>query len=498
LRSFFKLFDTAKAVDALAAAPELTVYVGAGASMEIGLPSWPALVRMLLDRAISDQGWADDVQAFRDESADEGLLRIAETVDALLGGGLEQELRNALYGNIDPNDLRPGPLARAIADLHAAAGPTMELGTTNYDPALEHALSEHPARGDRWWTRAKGYVRRREPPDGVVQVLHLHGILTAAGSNGAIILTEGDYYRMQQNRRWQEDWMVEALASRTCLFLGASLTDPNLLRYLHRAAGGPPRHFAVFQRRPASSPHEVRFRDRAEQAERLRWERLGVRALFADNLADVAQFVHEVADKRRKGAAYVPLVDRLIAWWTAELDRGCLLAADEGLYRKLQVGLHDELRGLRDDLRATLSNHGVDLTSETIAVALWALYPNAAGEDQERAVVLATSDRLMTDPATREPIRLDRSSSWTGIKAIANGFPQEEATNVYASRWRYVLAIPVFKTSPRLPLGAVTLSTMADAGATGLARLPAPVSRALDITVNRVAVELLSIGGGSS
>lgn len=289
--------------------------------------------------------------------------------------------------------------------------------------------------------------------------------------------------------------MVNALSRRTCLFLGASLTDPNLLRYLHRAAATPPRHIAVFRRRPAQTEPQLRFRQRAEEADRLRWERLGVRALFADNLADIAQFVHEVADRRRKGGAYVPFVDRLRSWWDRELDRGCLFAKDEDLYRRLQTGLHDELRNLRDDLRVTLGDHGVDLRHETISVALWAICPAAAGANQERTVVIASSDRMMTDPATIDPIALDRDSNWTGVKAIANGFPQEEAKDIYASRWRYVLAFPVFTGPPRLPLGAITISTMNDAGRTALARLPSPVSRALDLTANEIAGEASDPGG---
>lgn len=388
--SFFRSTESGAAIDYLAAAPRLTVYVGAGASMEVGLPPWPALIRSLLDYVLSDRGWTEDHDAFHGETTDEGLLRVAETVDALLGGDLEPALRTCLFGNIDPEDLRPGPLARSIADLHAAMGPSMQLGTTNYDLSLERALSEHPRGGDRWWTSAKGYVRRTSSRSDVAPVRHLHGILDSARSRGTIILTERDYYTMQRSRRWQEEWMVEALTDHSCLFLGASLTDPNLLRYLHAAASPSLRHIAIFRRRSARTEAEARFRARAEQADRLRWARLGVKALFAENLADVAQFVHEVADRTRKRGAYVPLTDRLQEWWRAELDRGCLFAGDEDLYRELQRGLHDELRGLRDDLRTTLGRHRVDLSNETLAVALWATYPEAAGDDQERVVVVAS------------------------------------------------------------------------------------------------------------
>ena len=38
---------------------------------------------------------------------------------------------------------------------------------------------------------------------------------------------------MQDRHRWQEKYMRRRLESTTCLFIGTSLSDPNLLRYLY-------------------------------------------------------------------------------------------------------------------------------------------------------------------------------------------------------------------------------------------------------------------------
>jgi hypothetical protein len=39
----------------------------------------------------------------------------------------------------------------------------------------------------------------------------LRGIVGATRTNGTIKITEADCHRMQQGRRWQEDYIVKAL-----------------------------------------------------------------------------------------------------------------------------------------------------------------------------------------------------------------------------------------------------------------------------------------------
>lgn len=80
-------------------------------------------------------------------------------------------------------------------------------------------------------------------------VVHLHGYLGRDGTDGQIILSEGDYQGMQFGAAWQDDLVRTSLRDSTLVFVGTSLIDPNMLRYLHAVArekGG--KHFAIFVR----------------------------------------------------------------------------------------------------------------------------------------------------------------------------------------------------------------------------------------------------------
>src|SRR5207253_308086 len=112
------------------------------------------------------------------------------------------------------------------------------------------------------------------------------------------------------------------------------------------------------------------------------------------------------------------------------------------------------------EVRLLLATNGVDVADEKLAVALLSLFPPEAPAEPERVIVLASSDRIMTSVDSIAPIRLHDASDWTGVKAICRGGPLDESKDVYASRWRYVLAFPVYTGGVRTPLGALTIASM--------------------------------------
>lgn len=496
---FFNQPAVHQALGDLAAAKPLTVIAGAGSSMEIGLPSWEDLVLGLLDDALRAHGWDDDRPGFHSAARQSGLLTTAEIVSSLLGADMSAAIRARLYGHNDPATLRPGPLARAVAGLQQDFGPVMRLGTTNYDDLLERALQER-APADRWWKGVRSSVGPARAHSDAVAVTHLHGLLGAV-TRGKIVLSERDYQRMQLRRTWQETWATEALSDTTCLFVGASMTDANLIRYLYGAEASARasrhRHVALFKRRPAETVGEQRFRARFEEAETARWLRLGVTPLYADHFAEIAQFVHEVAARRRLGTAYVPLPDRLQAWFVRESESGALYRQEDDGYVRTQQVLHDQLRALCDEARRVLAGHGVDTRGEKLAVALLALFPPAEPGGPEQVVVLASSDRIMTSVDSLAPIPLRDASDWTGVKVICRGGPLDEQKDIYASRWRYVLGFPVSTRGGRTPLGAVTISSMSPSSALETKLLPPEAREALAEVLSQRAAALLTLGSGA-
>jgi hypothetical protein len=448
---FFESQETIDAIERLAAARSVTVIAGAGASMEIGLPSWTKLVDELFDKALELRDWKADSEELRKLVKASGPLVAAELVEELLAGGhMPTQIKSILYQKDNPRTIQPGPLASAIALLQVELGERMRLATTNYDEVLETALRKLHRQPRR---RVQSIVGRpRNGQADAVRVVHLHGLL-GRQDKGEVILTEGDYYRMQTRRTWQEEWVTERLSRSMCLFLGASLTDPNLIRYLY-CTSRKRSHYVLFRRLEASGS-----RARWEQMERDRWKRLGVTPLYADNFADIPQFIYEVIYRRRQGSSCQGLPARLRSWLAKESQDGILTVGQHFGY--WQRNTHDFLADIMlPGIVRGLKESGVPLQKETLAVSLWTLREPVAGEDQERVVAMASSDRIMTTPSSLAPVPLVQLSEWTGVKALCTGLAVGERRDSYASRWSYVLGVPIFDPEPRMPLGAITISSM--------------------------------------
>jgi len=487
---FFENWHTYEAIRSITAAHDLTVVVGAGASMEAGLPSWGQLVESLLDDALAERGWTRDGPAIKQYAGRNGLLTAAEVASALLESDLGDKVKERLYQGADASSLTPGPLANAVAALQHAFGPRMSIGTFSYDDLIETALRARPTAA-RWWSHVRSYIQQREPQPNSVGVTHLHG-LRGREDKGHVVLTESDYQIMQTSTScWQEDWFIARLRASSCLFVGISMSDPNLLRYLHRARHVGRPHYALLLRdderddrpsgndRIASRPSAT-SRERCEETERLRWAKLGVTVLFVDNYADVAQFIWELVLRREQEDRYQSLPRRLRAWWSAEEARGCLFAGSEPGYQLLQDNLHDALRDILADVRGELASEVPRIRRETLQVTLWAIAPPEAGEQQERVRTLAHTDRVMTDPRTRETIPLTSASNWTGVRCLCLGRPIHDPQDNYASRWKYVVGVPIFRDAPRTPLGALTIASMTPARRTALAALSPRAIGSLD------------------
>ena len=130
----------------LAISRRLTFVVGAGASMEAGLPSWGGLVRALLAAAAPKSLSEVDRAAWLDAASESGLLGMAATARALAPDdeGFVERVRMYLYRGRGPEQFDPGPLAREVA-LSKRAFPKVQLATSNYDQLRALAPRRGPA-----------------------------------------------------------------------------------------------------------------------------------------------------------------------------------------------------------------------------------------------------------------------------------------------------------------------------------------------------------------
>ena len=440
--------DPQPIIERMAGATRLTFVVGAGASMEAGLPSWASLVRALLEAAAPDSLSESDRAAWLDAAAESGLLGMAATARALAGRDEEfvRRVERHLYRGKTPDQFDPGPLAREIAAWKREY-PEIQLATFNYDQLLERALQDGGV-------AAHAREDNEPEPDGVAVVRHLHGLLTGTPANDAVVLTEGDY-ALWPAGSWQDEFMRDALGG-ICVFLGLSFTDQNLLRWIYGSAGA--QHVAVLARQ--SSPRlSPTVRRELESATRARLRHANVTAYWADFYAEVAQLMHEARRRRGPGKPPSPYAERAQKR-ALKGRRRCLPATRlETRQRKVREILSESLAGVR----AALTSVSIDPTDAVLGLGLWGL-----DYDQRDVTLWASSDRVHVDISTVTGVPLAWDSEWVAVEAITQGSVVGWDPDIYASRWRSVRGIPLVWTRPeqreRIIVGAATLTTTQPSG----------------------------------
>lgn len=462
------------ALDDLANQKEITVFVGAGSSEQAGLPTWNTLVEHLLVRVGSLQGLSDDdAIEFADWTIkSEGLMGSAAIAEDALGPDFELELGKALYG--ERKKLVPGEIADAVARLWVnCADSDLEIVTTNYDLTLEDALKfelkKHP--------KLKGLSPvslhdGRPAPDDKLVVRHLHGVLPPTGKKiGEVILTEGSYQQMQNSPCWQEEYFSKRLQTSSCLFVGTSLSDPNILRYLYRAKGDLGRkHYAVFVRQQDAEMYvelDENICDVREDMSSKRWENIGVSPIRLDYFAESAQFLHELALKKKNPSA-APFEERM------EFLDGLRTRYEFSEAIEVFVPNQDQkqelLARIVDAISSELQEEGCPLgRGERLGCSLWR-YDSA----RNQLINWFSSDRSWRNPSTLEPVEIKWHSDFVSVIAFCKGsWTSYSSAQQSATRWNHIIGLPLFSDGEelgRLPLGVITIGSTESESHSALAR----------------------------
>jgi hypothetical protein len=187
---------------------EVVPFIGAGMSMEAGLPGGRTLMRML----------AEAIDYPLPFELGDNLFKIAGHYAREKGRfNLILLLRDKLRGGT--------PKGQSILALLARRGLFNVIITTNYDTLIERALRQ---------AGIEPHVIRRdtnipfERPD-EVQLVKLHGCIE---DEKTIVITEDDYSNFFESRPQMATDLKSILGKKTFLFIGYGLEDPNFVRIL--------------------------------------------------------------------------------------------------------------------------------------------------------------------------------------------------------------------------------------------------------------------------
>lgn len=490
---FFERDDFGELMERLSLAERVTLVVGAGASVPQGKPSWADLIWYLLyDYAIETQTESlEEAKRFADAIVQSSDLPAAATIARSFwtDSDLQNHVHNILYSRANTRRegqkapiLESSLLSESIVSLafslHRAGIPT-EILTTNYDDGLEKAAKQIGAgykgvslvpRVDKGSPKAKNSVPLR----------YLHGRLSEprTGSVGrdGIVLDEKSYTYGAMMSNWRAELLLDRLRQSFCLFVGLSMKDPNLTRYLYLAEHSRPEPRA--DHTVLMSHEDMRWRGadseqpaNLEMAIRDRFRSMGLSLVVADFYRQIPQILFEgglVAlaglpnyMDRQAGLHYEARLDQYLMQASASgADESVSTAAQLRMANpQTQEDVHKELKEWKSYLARRLNE---DIEKERRQVRPGDLRIELWSRTRRTLARVASSEWVWHDLDTlrEHPIRPD--SDYQVVQVFCSGIARR--VDVDGTRWRHAIMVPLNlegdEDSDILPVGALVVSQL--------------------------------------
>ncbi len=331
----------------------LVLYVGAGVSRSLGLPSWSELIRSLTVTMMTRkvQSAFEAIGKVEDEKYWKIIAKIQEDVEKnadydrpmlmmarAIKDELKEELPNAIMWTFarhlrrhyyrsghrgswrvlsgeERGRARSMLLAELVSLARAERGITgvQAIVNYNYDDTLDAELRENSV---RCVTIRSG---KDKVPQGSLPCFHVHGVLpvsnayerrfrgrpierrTETRNYGNFVFSEDEYHAEYSDPyRWSNMTQISMLGRYTGLFVGLSLEDPNIRRLIdvtHRQYPEMHNYAILVRKKPLHKSRDTKdcvLRNLFEQVETSSFERIGVRIIWVDFHEQIPSVLHKI------------------------------------------------------------------------------------------------------------------------------------------------------------------------------------------------------------
>lgn len=279
----------------------LTLFCGAGVSVGAGIPAWNELLVKLLDSMMERISKNHSLELgkkaaieFQQRNSASSLI-LGKYLKNNLGRDFSKEVRDALY-SANPKTC---PLIDSIVGLSRPqrdGRPLDSIVTFNFDCLIEDNLNLANIRNKAIFSEVINHDPNEMP------VYHVHGYLPRSGeidTNSELVFSEDAYHsQFIDSFSWSNLIQLNKLTQNTCLFVGISLTDPNMRRLLDVAWRKNPRqrlrHY-IARKLPKSSDGG----DLLDEVSRLLEEQdangLGLNVLWVDDFKELPAILDEIS-----------------------------------------------------------------------------------------------------------------------------------------------------------------------------------------------------------
>jgi len=210
---------------------EMTLFCGAGISLGAGVPAWSDLLLDLLTGMFGNQlpkakkNFAELYQSHFSPSP----LIMAQYLKNGLGNDFIEYVRTSLYRGTPTTS----PLIDAIVELcrpQRARASLNSIVTFNFDDLLEQNLEKNHIHYH------SVFAEGQRPQRSEIPICHVHGYLPRSGElteDNDVVFSEDAYHsQFIDSFSWSNLVQLNHLSQNVCVFVGLSMTDPNLRRLL--------------------------------------------------------------------------------------------------------------------------------------------------------------------------------------------------------------------------------------------------------------------------
>lgn len=279
---------------------KLVLVLGAGVSMGFGLPNWDTLLQKLMIDTIEKEQKVSTVlsKLFTNIFSPSPLIagRYLQRNYEEKKRSFEEEVRKTLYENLDIN--QPSELMDEIVNFCVAPGKSPNIDSIisyNFDDILEQRLSKVGIK-----VPFKPIFGIGMNPNGDLPIYHVHGYLPQKGKlseNNQITFGESIYHKQYNDiYSWNNIVQINKFRDSNCLFIGSSLTDPNIRRLLDiakRQKGTKEEYHFVFKMRYK----EEIIKNRVETILKENTQILNEKSLAEMKLDDTIKFLIEIIQR---------------------------------------------------------------------------------------------------------------------------------------------------------------------------------------------------------
>lgn len=199
-----------------------TLFLGAGVGQSAGLPSWNELLKKLIKKSSYTHLYEQDIDKISDACANSTLITARYLTQSGFGSQtLEEVIHKIFYTD---TKFKYSDLMKSIVKL-SKKSQIKSIITYNYDNLIDqHIPNSRAIYGDRRISNANEFP-----------IYHVHGYVPQNGIllDSEVVLSEECYHeKYREVFDWSNVEQIYALTHTTCLFIGLSMSDPNLRRLL--------------------------------------------------------------------------------------------------------------------------------------------------------------------------------------------------------------------------------------------------------------------------